>query len=88
MWKATALDFVGKLNLKASSALSVQVWELCVWDRAVLCLVEPPQCLLWNSWLWHSLVAGGKVLSVKTQRGFGTAEPHQCFVLVSVLPSQ
>lgn len=30
VWKATALDFVGKLKLKASSVLSVQVWELCL----------------------------------------------------------
>lgn len=43
MWKATVLDFVGNLKLKASSVLSVQVWELCVWDRGALCLEETPQ---------------------------------------------
>lgn len=33
VWKVTVLDFVGKLKLKASSVLSVQVWEFCVWKK-------------------------------------------------------
>lgn len=88
VWKATVLDFVGRLKLKASSVLSVQVWELCVWDRGALCLEETPQSIFGNIWLWHSLVAVGKVLSVGSQGGFGTAKPPQCCILVSVLLSQ
>lgn len=35
----------------------------------VLCLEETPKSLLWNSWLWHSLVAVGKVFCVRSQEG-------------------
>lgn len=49
---------------------------------------ETLQSLLWSSWLWHSLVAVGKVLSVRSQGGFVTAKPPLCCILISVLLSQ
>lgn len=85
MWKATVLDFVGKLKLKASSVLSVQVWGALCLGQGCSVSGETLQSLLWSSWLWHSLVGVGKVLSVRSQGGFVTAKPPQCCILVSVL---
>lgn len=48
------------------------------------CLEETPKSVLWNSWLWHPLVAVPKVLSVRSRGGVGSAKPPQCFILVPV----
>ena len=65
----------GSAWVKASDLLSVHAWELRFCGRDALWLEETIWSTTWKSWPWHSLVAVGEVLSVRSQGGFVTDKP-------------
>lgn len=61
--------------VRASDLLSVCPWELRSCGKDALWVEETMRSTAWKSWPWHSLVAVGEVLSVRSEGGFVRDKP-------------